>query len=422
MQETQGRFASVGFARLSNPQFPLRSKVRILNTVDSSLIMLMKKGNLSYVNEIYNPNDFFAEVHHISLYPEDSRIKLENKTIKVHVLKSVIGKPLWHPMNVLLFLIQFIRIARTHRVSMIRARSTNLSGFLAVLTGKILGIPCVVSLGQDTKLLRELKANFRRGNPSRLETVKETLIELVELFIVRKADFIITPSEHLKDYAVSLRADIDKIRVVPWVLKRDFFTGKIDKKELRAFVTKSSLDLKKPIVLFVGRLDIEKQVDVLVEAVPFILQEKPDVQFVFLGDGPLKEKLKERITSLEAGGSVYFFGFQPTNVVEAFLSMASVVWIPMSGYVVFEAAAFRAPIVAFNVEWHHEFVSDRITGLLVENRNVRKMAEAVIELLDNPDLARKCGEGAWRKLMKEYNPETLKEKEIEIYKMILHQY
>jgi len=381
--------------------------------------MLMKKGNLSYANEIYNPKNFFAEVHHISLYPEDSRITLENKTIKVHVLKRVVRKPLWHPVNVLLFLLQFISIARANRVSIIRGRSTGLSGFLAAVTGKILRIPFVVSLGQDTKLIRELKANFRGGNLTGSEILKEIFIELVECFVVRNADFIITPSEHLKDYAISLKADIDRIRVVPWVLKRDFFTDKINKKELRAFVTKSSLDLKKPIVLFVGRLDVEKQVDVLVEAVPLILQEKPDAQFVFLGDGPLKEKLKERTTSLDAARSVYFFGFQPTNVVKAFLSMASVVWIPMSGYVVFEAAAFSAPIVAFNVEWHSEFIIHEVTGLLVENRDVRKMADAVIRMLNDQSLARNCGTEARRKLIKEYDPEVLRNKEFEIYRSIL---
>jgi len=382
-------------------------------------MMLKKKGNLSYASEIYNPKNFFAEVHHVSLYPEDSRITFENITIRVHVLKRVVRKPLWHPVNVLVFLLQFISIARANRVSIIRGRSTGLSGFLAVVTGKILRIPFVVSLGQDTKLLRQLKANFKEGSLSRLEILKETFMELVEMFIVGSADFIIAPSEHLRDYAISLKADMDRIRVVPWVLKRDFFAGKINKEELRAFVTKFRLDLKKPIVLFVGRLDVEKQVDVLVEAVPFILQANPDVQFVFLGDGPLKEKLKERATRLNAARSVYFLGFQPTNAVKAFLSVASVVWIPMSGYVVFEAASLGTPTVAFDVEWHSEFVIHEVTGLLVENRDVRKMADAVIRMLSDQSLARKCGTEARRKLIKEYDPEVLRNKEIEIYKSIL---
>jgi len=390
-----------------------------LNTVDSSLTMLMKKGNLGYANEIYNPNGFFHEVHHISFYEEDSKIQLENKTIKVHVLKRIAPKPLWHPANVFFFLLQFIYVARKKKVSVVRGRSTGLSGFLGVLTARILGIPSVVSLGQNTKLLRELRTRFKRGRVSRQENLKEIFTELVEVFVVRNADFIITPSNHLKDYASSLKADERKISVIPWVLKEEILKGKADRRELSKFVAQFNLDVKKPIILFIGRLEAEKQVDVLVEAVPLILERKPNAQFVFLGDGPLKENLKDRAANLNVAKSLHFLGFQPTNVVKVFLSFASVVWIPMSGYVVFEAAAFRAPIVAFDVEWHREFISNKITGLLVENRNFREMAEAVIRILDDQLLARKCGEGAWHKLMEEYNPEILKRREIAVYEKVL---
>jgi len=108
-------------------------------------------------------------------------------------------------------------------------------------------------------------------------------------------------------------------------------------------------------------------------------------------------------------------------VVKAFLAASSVVWVPMSGYVVFEAAAVGAPTVAFDVEWHHEFVVNEVNGLLVENRNPRKMADAVIRLLRDPALARRYGEASRRKLMEEYNPETLRGKEIEIYRRILNE-
>jgi len=134
----------------------------------------------------------------------------------------------------------------------------------------------------------------------------------------------------------------------------------------------------------------------------------------------LRERLEMKAETLNVAQKVYFLGFQPTDVVKGFLSISSVVWIPMSGFVVFEAAAFRAPIVAFDIERHHEFTSNEINGLLVENRNFKEMAGVVIKMLDNPELARKFSESARDKLAKEYNPQTLKEKEIEIYKSILN--
>ena len=396
-------------------------KARALNTVDSSLAMLKKKGNLSYyVDEIYNPNNFFEGVHHISLFPEDSVIKLENETIKVHVLKKAVHKPLWHPFNVSFFLLQFIKIAKKNRVSLIRGRSVGLSGFLGLVTGKVLRVPFIISLGGNTRLNRELK--FRFGDGTRLKMLKKIFADLVEILILRNADCIMVRNAYTQNYVISLKVKEEKIEIVSWILKRDIFDRKMDRNELDRFVEQFNLDLKKPIILYVGRLEPAKQVDVVMEAVPFVLKEKPNTQFIFIGDGSLWEKLKERAENLGVTDKVHFLGYQPTNVVKSFLSIASVVWIPMSGYVVFEAAAFRAPIVAFDVDWHHEFISNGTSGLLVENRDYRKMAEAVITTLENPVLARKCGEGARRKLVEEHNPEDVKRKEVEVYEKILEDF
>ncbi|MDH5690012.1 MAG: glycosyltransferase, partial [Candidatus Bathyarchaeota archaeon] len=337
-----------------------------------------------------------------------------------HVLKKAVHKPLWHPFNVSFFLLQFIKIAKKNRVSLIRGRSVGLSGFLGLVTGKVLRVPFIISLGGNTRLNRELK--FRFGDGTRLKMLKKIFADLVEILILRNADCIMVRNAYTQNYVISLKVKEEKIEIVSWILKRDIFDRKMDRNELDRFVEQFNLDLKKPIILYVGRLEPAKQVDVVMEAVPFVLKEKPNTQFIFIGDGSLWEKLKERAENLGVTDKVHFLGYQPTNVVKSFLSIASVVWIPMSGYVVFEAAAFRAPIVAFDVDWHHEFISNGTSGLLVENRDYRKMAEAVITTLENPVLARKCGEGARRKLVEEHNPEDVKRKEVEVYEKILEDF
>jgi len=404
---------------MSRQLFSKNKTFRALNIVDSSLTTLRAKGNLGYANELYNPRNFFEEVHHISFYPEDFKIKLENKTIKIHVLKKGASRPLWHPANVLFFVLQIIKITIKNRISIIRGRSIGLAGFLGLLTGKMLGVPLIVSLGGDNRLDRELTFRFENGL-TYMKALKKTFADVVEIFILRNADCIIVPNAYTKNYGISMKANEKRIKIVGFTLKRDIFERKADRDELDRFVKKFDLDLKKPIVLYVGRLHAYKQVEVIMESVPYIVKEKPDTQFVFIGDGPLRERLERKAETLNVAEKVYFLGFQPTNVVKAFLSISSVVWIPMSGFVVFEAAAFGAPIVAFDIEWHHEFISNEINGLLVENRNFKEMAGAVIKMLENPELARKFGESARDKLAKEYNPQTLNEKEIEIYKSILN--
>lgn len=47
------------------------------------------------------------------------------------------------------------------------------------------------------------------------------------------------------------------------------------------------------------------------------------------------------------------------------------------------------------------------------------MAQAVVKMLDNPEFARKCGENARHKLIEDYDPNVLKEKEIAVYQSVL---
>ena len=157
-----------------NPQRSSKNKtLRALNLVDSSLATLKAKGNLGYVNELYNPKRFFDEVHHVSLFSEDSRIQLEDKTIKIHVLKKVVKRPLWLPLNVLFFLLQIIEITVGNRISVIRGRSIGLSSFLGLIAGKIAGVPLVVSFGGNNRLDRELTFRYEDG-PSAVKALKKT--------------------------------------------------------------------------------------------------------------------------------------------------------------------------------------------------------------------------------------------------------
>jgi poly(glycerol-phosphate) alpha-glucosyltransferase len=91
----------------------------------------------------------------------------------------------------------------------------------------------------------------------------------------------------------------------------------------------------------------------------------------------------------------------------------------MSGFVVFEAAAAAKPIVSFDVEWHSEFIRNEETGLLIENRNIKECAKAVLRVLNDKSLAQTLGENARAELHRNYNPYHIGEKEIEIYKMFI---
>jgi glycosyltransferase involved in cell wall biosynthesis len=75
--------------------------------------------------------------------------------------------------------------------------------------------------------------------------------------------------------------------------------------------------------------------------------------------------------------------------------------------------------VAFDVEWHSEFVEDNVTGLLVRDRDVQHVSEAVIALLDDPARARTLAANAERKLREECDQAVLVKDEIREYAQVI---
>lgn len=380
---------------------------RLLNLVDGgSLAALAAKGNLAYAESLYNPGNFFAEVHHFVFDEADLAVKLDNPTIHVHHLKGLTFPPkLRVVMSLVWRIVQLIGFIRNHRIDVIRSRGTYQAGLLAVVVAKITGRPVVVSIGGDSRLSQELEGRHYFGS--------KRISHLVEEFVLRRADRVICPNRFSREYVIRLGVAPGRAVVVPLML-----TPRVWEQRGRGFDVEAGWwDAPMLTVLYVGRLTAYKQVDVLVEAIPLVVEQGMGVRFIFVGAGPLQAQLSRRCEELGVAGLVKFVGAQPTERVVDYMQAASVVWVPMSGFVMFEAAAASKAIVAFDVEWHSEFVSGG-AGILVENRNVERLAEATVRLLRSPKVCELVGKNARAKLERVYDPASILRKEIEVYESV----
>ncbi|NLL11557.1 MAG: glycosyltransferase family 4 protein [Methanomicrobiales archaeon] len=148
------------------------------------------------------------------------------------------------------------------------------------------------------------------------------------------------------------------------------------------------------VILFVGRLDPTKFVDSIIIAYQAIKNMKPLTKLIIIGDGPQKEYLIKLAQELCISDSIIFLGYQPNENLPQYFNIADVVVCPYSGLVLFEAMASSKPIVAYDVEWHSEVITHLNNGILVENLNHRELANAVVFLLDNPELCNVIGKRA----------------------------
>jgi glycosyltransferase involved in cell wall biosynthesis len=135
----------------------------------------------------------------------------------------------------------------------------------------------------------------------------------------------------------------------------------------------------------------------------------------FCGDGPLRSEGEERF---RGDDRIRFLGWQPRRITDALLAAASVVLVPMSGFVLLEAAAAGRPVIAGNLEWHGELIEDDRTGFLVPPRDVGAWADRIGRLLGAPLLRRRLGDALRQRFDSEYDPDRHRAREIALYKRL----
>lgn len=144
----------------------------------------------------------------------------------------------------------------------------------------------------------------------------------------------------------------------------------------------------------VGRMiDVKGQIHFL-EAIPSVLAQHPDTQFVIVGDGPLRERLVDAVKDTPYRDRVLFLGLRG-DIPELLGLMDVFVFPSLSeglGIAVLEAMAARLPVVASDIRPLSEIVIPGDTGLLVKPRDRGELASAVNRLLVDERLRREMGD------------------------------
>lgn len=159
-----------------------------------------------------------------------------------------------------------------------------------------------------------------------------------------------------------------------------------------------------PIVSVVARLqDEHKGQSYFIKAIPLILKEFPDVNFLIVGDGIDRKKLESMAKEIGVSNKIIFAGFR-TDLANIFsitdiLVIPSVQWESITKTML-EAMSMELPIIATNVGDLCEVFKNRETGILINPRNSIEIANAVTYLLKNPEIARQFGQNGANEIHK----------------------
>ncbi|MEQ8962962.1 MAG: glycosyltransferase family 4 protein, partial [Coleofasciculus sp. C2-GNP5-27] len=154
----------------------------------------------------------------------------------------------------------------------------------------------------------------------------------------------------------------------------------------------------KQVVCTVGRLDTQKGQIYFLKAAVLILKELPKTRFLIVGDGPDRSMLQSVAQQEGIADRVIFTGFRKD--IPILVALSDVVAIPSlhegGPLTLFEAMNLRKPVVGTPVGLMPEVIRNEETGFLVPCQNIAQLADKLIFLLKNPQLASNMGKTGWQ--------------------------
>jgi D-inositol-3-phosphate glycosyltransferase len=220
----------------------------------------------------------------------------------------------------------------------------------------------------------------------------------IEGEIAQQADLLLASTPEEADELInSYGARSDRVSVVPPGVDLATFRP-LDRDEARRKIGYNG----GPLLLFVGRLERLKGVEIAIHALALLSDRThPDLRLLVLGedsrdgDESEKERLKAIASTLRVRGRVDFLGSVAHHELPYFYSAADACIMPSYsesfGLVGLEAQACGCPVVASDVPGLRSVVRDSVSGYLIDGNDPAAYAERIGRLLSDPQLAQQMG-------------------------------
>jgi glycosyltransferase involved in cell wall biosynthesis len=237
-----------------------------------------------------------------------------------------------------------------------------------------------------------------------------SLYGVADRFVLRKFARVVAVSDEVRRRLLKAGVHGDAIRLIRNGIDLRPFDNATP--SLRDSTSESAL-----IVGLIGRLSIEKGIDIFLRAAARVLVEFPSARFVVVGEGPDKDKLEQLVDQLNIRGSVSMLG-RRSDMPSVYASLDVMVsssrqeGLPIA---MLEGMASGLPLVATAVGEVPTVVVDGQTGLLVPAEDVDSLTEGILSLLRDPEMRVRLGAAAKQRVEDEYSAARMTADYLRVY-------
>ncbi|MFA7336430.1 MAG: glycosyltransferase family 4 protein [Candidatus Obscuribacterales bacterium] len=232
-------------------------------------------------------------------------------------------------------------------------------------------------------------------------------VAMLERIAMLQADVLTSPSNDLAQFvAGDLGLPVERIQIVRNPIDTSIFTP-----EGEQALSKSD----KLRIVFVGRLEGRKGITYLVEAIPLVVAEYPNVEFVIIGDDTttgegmtsVLASLKKSLNASNCTKHVTFIDRISLDELPNYYRSADISVVPSvydnSPYTCLEAMACGKPVIGTDAGGTKEYIEHGVSGLIIPACDTNALAQACIELLSNSAERKRLSNGARERAVRHFD-------------------
>ena len=391
---------------MSNPQ-----PVRVLHIITRLIVGGAQENTLLSVEGLDRLEEYeVVLVTGVDNGPEGDLLERARRTTRL-VIVPELGRSI-NPLSDVAAFFKLYRLIRRGRYHIVHTHSSK-AGVLGRLAARLAGTPIIVHT------LHSLV--FHDYQP----WLVNRLWWAVKKLCAPLTDHFISVSSVISQKAIAAGiARPEKFTTIYSGMELDWFLdSKVDPAAVRR---EFAIPANAPVVGKIARLFSLKGHDQLLDAAPEVVRRHPDVRFFLIGDGLLYEHLRSRAREAGILDNFVFAGLIPRERIPEMIAVMDVV-VHTSlreglARVLPQALAMGKPCVSFDIDGAPEVVIPGETGYLVRPGDARGLADAISELLANPQLRARMGESGRRRVDPAFRAETMVEQIGLVYQSLLSRY
>ena len=326
----------------------------------------------------------------------------DKQNFKIFRYRLPLGNSLFARMvKTFLFIFYIGKLRRKEKIGKIHCGAPLSAGIAGLVFKKFFNIPyCVYVYGGETKKYKRVKVAYP-----------------IMRLILKNAQKVIANSMYTRDEFIKFGILPQKLVIIsPGVNVQKFVPiSKVPE------IEKVHNLKNKKVILSVARLVERKGQDMVIRALPEVLEKLPNLVYLIVGEGPEEAKLKKLTKDVGVESCVNFIGHVSDNELPKYYNACDVFIMPnretrgteiIEGFGIsfIEASACGKSVIGGKSGGVGDAVIDGVTGILVNPLNTEEISSAILKLLTDEDYARRLGNNGRLRVEKEFRWELQAQK------------